>query len=55
MSIELYCKCNDCRTEFYSSGEAVYCSVCYDTLLDEIDKLENRIKELERELEGGSK
>lgn len=48
MSIELYCKCDECNTEFYSSGEGIYCPSCYDKLLDEIKSLEKRIEELEK-------
>ena len=51
MSIELRCKCDNCRTDFYNDGEGVYCPACYDKLLDEIRFLENRVGELEKELE----
>lgn len=37
-------ECGDCGSDI-SSGESIYCGRCYD-------KLENRVKELEKDIEG---
>lgn len=50
MSIELYCKCEECRTDFYSQGEAVYCPACWDYLQKENADLQQKVEDLEYEL-----
>jgi hypothetical protein len=43
------CKCDQCSKDI--SGDNTYCQKCYDVLADEIRILEDRIDELERQLQ----
>lgn len=53
MSVELICKCDECRNEFYSDGETIYCSSCYDDLVKERDDLLAEVDDLKSQLETG--
>lgn len=53
MSINLYCKCDHCRTHF-DEGD-VYCNDCYTRLEEQNEELKDENKELAKrinELEG---
>jgi len=48
MSVELYCKCDECGTRL-TNGDGVTCDACVGELKKQIEELEKRISELESE------
>lgn len=43
--------CDKCNESFDDENDVIYCYECYDKLKDEKDEFENRVEELEAEIE----
>lgn len=49
MSLELNCRCDECKKALYENDEIV-CYSCFEMLKNEIEKLKDKIEELESKI-----